>query len=83
MATSGQPNRSILSNIIKVLIFIAAVYIAYKILKPLLIVLLGISFWIVKVVVFVAVAIIIIHLFLKLIFGIDLFQRIGIRNWWK
>ena len=68
-------------NIAKILIFLIALYLAYLILRPLLAVLLGVSFWIIKLVVFLAVGFLVIHLFLKLIFEIDLIYRIFGRNW--
>jgi small-conductance mechanosensitive channel len=83
VTTSRQTKHNWLSNLIRVLLFVAALYIAYKILKPLLIFFLSVSFWLIKVIVFIAVSLIIIHLFLKLIFGLDLWQKLGIPSWWK
>ncbi|KUO67014.1 MAG: hypothetical protein APF84_17640 [Gracilibacter sp. BRH_c7a] len=68
-------------NIAKILFFLVALYLAYLILRPLLTVLLGISFWIIKFVIFIAVGFLVIHLFLKLIFAIDLIHMIFGRNW--
>jgi len=80
MNTKGQSSPSIWSTIFKVLIFILALYLAYLILRPLLSLLLGIGFWFIKVIVFIAVAFIVIHLFLKIIFHIDLFERVMSRS---
>ncbi len=81
--STNQSKHGIWSNILRLLIFLVALYFAYRILKPLLIVLLGISFWIIKVIVFIAAALLVVHLSLKLIFGIDLLRNIGIRSWWN
>ncbi|NLL52538.1 MAG: hypothetical protein GX248_07540 [Peptococcaceae bacterium] len=76
MTTSRKSTPSILSLIIKLVLFIAALYVSYRILKPLLSIILGISFWVIKLLVFIAVGLLIVHLFLKLIFGIDLWQKL-------
>lgn len=76
MTTSRKSTPSILSLIIKLVLFIAALYVSYRILKPLLSIILGISFWVIKLLVFIAVALLIVHLFLKIIFGIDLWQKL-------
>lgn len=76
MTTSRKSTQSILSLIIKLVLFIAALYVSYRILKPLLSIILGISFWVIKLLVFIAVALLIVHLFLKIIFGIDLWQKL-------
>ena len=76
MTTSRKSTQSILSLIIKLVLFIAALYVSYRILKPLLSIILGISFWVIKLLVFIAVGLLIVHLFLKLIFGIDLWQKL-------
>jgi len=83
MSRRYRPKSSIWVTALKVIIFLAALYVAYLLLKPLLSVLLGISFWIIKAVVFIAVAVLVIHLFLRIIFGIDLFRNLGLRNRWK
>ena len=66
MTTSRKSTQSILSLIIKLVLFIAALYVSYRILKPLLSIILGISFWVIKLLVFIAVALLIVHLFLNL-----------------
>ena len=81
MSTTNQSSRSILSVIIRIFIFLIALYLAYIILRPLLSVLLGIGFWVIKVFVFIAVALLVIHLFLKLIFRIDLFYTVFGKSW--
>lgn len=81
MVAKNIKNNPILVNIAKIIIFLLALYLAYLILRPLLSVLLGISFWIIKLVIFLAAGFLVIHLFLKLIFDIDLIQMIFGRNW--
>ena len=58
----------------KVVLFILALYLSYIILRPLLNVLIGISFWLIKMVIFFIVAFLVIHFFLKVIFNLDLFK---------
>jgi len=58
----------------KVVLFILALYLSYIILRPLLNVLIGISFWLIKIVIFFIVAFLVIHFFLKVIFNLDLFK---------
>jgi len=77
MSNGSGTSKKLLYTFLKVLIFLLAIYVAFLILRPLLIILLGISFWIIKILVFLAVAILVIHLFLRLIFGINLLQKIG------
>lgn len=81
MNTKRQPSSNIWLTLAKILLFVLALYLAFIILKPLLNFLLGISFWLIKVIVFITTAFLIIHLFLKLIFDIDLFQIIWGRSW--
>ncbi|NLM21360.1 MAG: hypothetical protein GX207_06380 [Peptococcaceae bacterium] len=81
MTTSPNSTQSILSIVIKLVIFIAALYVSYRVLKPLLSIILGISFWIIKLLVFIAVGLLLVHLFLKLIFGIDLWQKLKNNSW--
>ena len=81
MAAKNKKSNTIWVNIAKIIIFVLALYLAYLILRPLLSVLLGISFWIIKLVIFLAVGFLVIHLFLKIIFDIDLIQMIFGRNW--
>lgn len=82
MSTVNQSSRSILSVIVRIFVFLLALYLAYIILRPLLSILLGIGFWVIKVFVFIAVALLVIHLFLKLLFGVDLFYSVfGRRSW--
>lgn len=76
MGTSRQPSYSFWYTLAKILIFLVALYLAYLILRPLLSVLLGIGFWVIKVLVSLTVAFLIVHLFLKLIFDIDLFHKL-------
>lgn len=58
----------------KVVLFILALYLSYIILRSLLNVLIGISFWLIKIVIFFIVAFLVIHFFLKVIFNLDLFK---------
>lgn len=81
MAAKNKKSNTILVNIAKIIIFLLALYLAYLILRPLLSVLLGISFWIIKLIIFLVVGFLVIHLFLKIIFNIDLIQMIFGRNW--
>lgn len=81
MSTKRQSSNSIWSILVRILIFIIALYLAYIILKPLLGLLLGISFWLIKILVFIAAAFIVVHLFLKLIFQVDLMQALFGRSW--
>lgn len=82
MSNVNQSSRSILSVIVRIFVFLLALYLAYIILRPLLSILLGIGFWVIKVFVFIAVALLVIHLFLKLLFGVDLFYSVfGRRSW--
>lgn len=74
-------NDSIWIILLKVLVFLLALYLAYLILRPVLAVLLSFSFWIIKLVIFMAVGFLVVHLFLKLIFDIDLIYMIFGRNW--
>jgi len=64
---------------VKIVLFILALYLAYIILRPLLNILLGISFWLIKVIVFLLAAVFVIHFFLKIIFNIDLFRYFKIK----
>jgi len=83
MKTGQKSSNSILIAAARIILFGLALYLAYIILKPLLMVLLSVSFWLIKVVVFLAVAVLVIHLFLKIIFGIDLlagYTRSGSRR---
>ena len=85
MSTRGKnpKNNGIWINIAKILIFILALYLAYLVLRPLLSIVLGLSFWIIKLAIFLTVAFLVIHLFLKLIFRIDLIYLIFGRSWPK
>ena len=80
MSTRRQVSNGFWSTLAKILIFIIALYIAYFILKPLLSVLLGVGFWVIKIIVFLTVALLV-HLFLKIIFEIDLLRLVFGRNW--
>ncbi len=81
MGKRRQSTNNVWTTIVKILLFVLALYLAYVILRPLLSILLGIGFWVVKVIVFVTVALIVIHLFLKIIFQVDLFQIILGKSW--
>jgi len=81
MSTKRQSSNSIWSTLVRILIFIIALYLAYIILKPLLSLLLGIGFWLIKILVFIAAAFLVVHLFLKLIFQVDLLQIVFGRSW--
>lgn len=81
MSKRRQSTNNVWTTVIKILLFILALYLAYVILRPLLSILLGIGFWVVKVMVFLTAALIVIHLFLKMIFQVDLFQIIFGRGW--
>lgn len=85
MSTRGKApnNNGIWINLAKIFIFIVALYLAYLIIRPLLSVLLGIGFWIIKLAIILTVGFLVIHLFLKLIFGIDLIHMIFGRRWPK
>lgn len=72
MKTIRQPSSNFWSTVVKVVIFCLALYLAFLILRPVLSFLLGIGFWVLKVLVFVTVALLVVHLFLRLIFNIDL-----------
>lgn len=80
MNTKNRSSNPILITIAKVVIFALCICLAYLILRPLLGIILGISFWIIRVVVIVAVALLVLVLLLRLIFKIDILYRIfGIR----
>lgn len=81
MRTRRQPSSNFWSTLVRILIFVIALYVAYLILRPLLTVLLGIGFWVIKILVFITVALLVVHLFLKLIFEIDLIQIVFGRSW--
>jgi hypothetical protein len=81
MSNKQQPSSSIWTTLFKVLIFIIALYVAFIILRPLLALLLGISFWLIKLIVFIAAAFFVIHFALKIIFQIDLIRMIFGGNW--
>lgn len=83
MSANYRTSGSIWLTLAKILIFFIALFLAYLILKPLLNVLLGISFWIFKVLVFIGAGFLVIHLFLKIIFDIDLIYLIFGRRWPK
>ncbi|NLI93652.1 MAG: hypothetical protein GX434_16110 [Peptococcaceae bacterium] len=81
MNTRRQPATNIWTLILKIIVFIVALYLAFIILKPLLTFLLGIGFWLIKVIVFIAATFFVIHFSLKLIFQFDLIHMIFGRNW--
>lgn len=81
MSTKRQASNKIWSTLVRILIFIIALYLAYIILKPLLSLFLGVGFWLIKILVFIAAAFIVVHLFLKLIFQVDLMRTIFGRSW--
>jgi len=70
----NKSQSNLLRTAAKIILFILALYLAYILLKPLLNFLLGISFWLIKIVVFLFAAFLVIHFFLKIIFNIDLFK---------
>lgn len=68
-------------NILKVIAFILGLYLAYIILLPLLNFLLGIGFWIFKILIYIGAALLVFHLLFKLIFGIDFSELILGPRW--
>jgi len=81
MGANNRTSGTIWLTLAKILIFFIALFLAYLILKPLLSVLLSLGFWVFKVIVFIGAGLIIIHLFLKIIFDIDLIYLIFGRRW--
>lgn len=81
MPGKHQSSDNIWLILIKILILVFALYIAFLVLRPLLNVLLGLSFWLIKILVFITVAFFVIHLFLKLLFGIDLINLLLGQRW--
>jgi len=82
--TDGQKTKqNILHIVLKIIVFIAVLYIAYRILGPLLSFLLQVSFVIIKIIVFCAAALFVIYFLLRLFFGIDLWQELKTRIRWK
>ncbi|RNC29740.1 MAG: hypothetical protein AWM53_00358 [Candidatus Dichloromethanomonas elyunquensis] len=76
MNTRQQSSSKFWIIIFKVFIFIVALDLAFIILKPLLTFLLGISFWLIKMVVFIAATFFVIYFSLKIIFQFDLIDAI-------
>jgi hypothetical protein len=81
MSTKSKLSNSFWSTLVKILIFFIALYVAYFVLKPLLNVLLGVGFWVIKIIVFLTVTVLVVHFFLKIIFEIDLLRLVFGRNW--
>ncbi|MFA6808472.1 MAG: hypothetical protein WCR27_05715 [Eubacteriales bacterium] len=80
MNTKRHPSSNIWLTLGKIVIFLLALYLAYLVLRPLLGLLLNLSFWLIKVIIFITVGFIVVHLFAKIIFDIDLFKLIIGRN---
>ena len=72
MNTRRAGIRNLWLTLAKIFIFLIALYFAYLILRPLLSILLGVGFLVIKVIVFLTVTLLVIHLFLHLIFGISM-----------
>lgn len=81
MSPTNKTSHPIWSTLLRFFVFIVALYLAYLILKPLLTILLGIGFWVIKFIVFIAVTVLVIHIFLKLIFKVDLLHSVFGRSW--
>jgi hypothetical protein len=80
MSAKVNPKRDILVLILKIILFVFALYFAFRILRFLLTFILGISFAIIKILVFVACAILVIYFLFRLIFGFDMLKMFGIRR---
>lgn len=68
--------------VLKIILFLGALYLSYLILKPLLFFLLGIGFWLLRILIYIAVAILVVHLFLRLIFKVNLLDKF-LKKWKK
>lgn len=80
MSTKNQSTNRLVLTIVKIVVFALCIYLAFLILRPLLAIILGIGFWIIKVAVIIAVCLLVVHILLRLIFKIDLVSLIfGVR----
>lgn len=83
MSKKNQSSNQILLTIAKIVIFALCISLAYLVLKPVLAIILGIGFWVIRVVVIIAVCLLVLHLLLRLIFKVDLVYLLFGLRWPK
>ncbi|ADY56371.1 hypothetical protein Sgly_2078 [Syntrophobotulus glycolicus DSM 8271] len=81
MKNMSHYRSNVWRTLLKVLLLVFGLYLAYIVLIPLLGFLLGIGYWMMKILIYLAAGLFVFHLLLKLLFGVNFSEIIFGPDW--